>query len=128
MVNSIRMWGLGALALAGVASLGSVPVDALTMRECSAKYREAQSAGKAAGMSWQEFRKANCGASAYAPSAATFPKAISPKYAKESPGRARMHTCLDQYNANKATNANGGLRWIAKGGGYYSECNKRLKG
>lgn len=128
MVNSVRMWGLGALALAGVASLGSLPVDALTMRECSAKYREAQGAGKAGGMSWQEFRKAYCGASAYAPSGAIFPKAISPKYAKESAGRARMHTCLDQYNANKATNANGGLRWIAKGGGYYSECNKRLKG
>jgi hypothetical protein len=39
-----------------------------------------------------------------------------------------MHTCLDQYNANKANNANGGLNWIQKGGGYYSECNKRLKG
>jgi hypothetical protein len=137
VVNSVRIWGLGALALAGVASLGSLPVDALTMRECSAKYREAQGAGKAGGMSWQEFRKANCGPSAYAPAAtttapaasgATFPKAISPKYAKESAGRARMHTCLDQYNANKATNGNGGLRWIAKGGGYYSECNKRLKG
>jgi hypothetical protein len=39
-----------------------------------------------------------------------------------------MHTCLDQYHANKANNANGGLKWIVKGGGYYSECNKRLKG
>jgi len=39
-----------------------------------------------------------------------------------------MHTCVDQYNANKASNANGGLKWIQKGGGYYSECNKRLKG
>lgn len=39
-----------------------------------------------------------------------------------------MHTCLDQYRANKETNGNAGLRWIAKGGGYYSECNKRLKG
>ena len=40
-----------------------------------------------------------------------------------------MHTCLDQYDANKAANANGngGLEWIMKGGGYYSECNKRLK-
>ena len=39
-----------------------------------------------------------------------------------------MHTCLDQYNANKVASANGGLKWIEKGGGYYSECNKRLKG
>jgi hypothetical protein len=38
-----------------------------------------------------------------------------------------MHTCVDQYKANKETNANGGLKWIQKGGGYYSECNKRLK-
>jgi len=59
---------------------------------------------------------------------ATFPNAVSPKYSKESAGKARMHTCLDQYNANKATNGNGGLRWIEKGGGYYSQCNTRLKG
>jgi len=59
---------------------------------------------------------------------AMFPMAVDPKYAKESAGKARMHTCVDQYNANKATNANGGLKWIQKGGGYYSECNKKLKG
>jgi len=59
---------------------------------------------------------------------AVFPTAVSPKYSKESAGRARMHTCLDQYNENKASNANAGLNWIQRGGGYYSECNKRLKG
>lgn len=58
---------------------------------------------------------------------AVFPPAVSAKYSSESAGKARMHTCLDQYNVNKAANANGGLNWIAKGGGYYSECNKRLK-
>jgi hypothetical protein len=57
-----------------------------------------------------------------------FPNAVDPKYAKETAGKARMHTCVDQYNANKTTNANGGLKWIQKGGGYYSECTKRLKG
>jgi hypothetical protein len=59
---------------------------------------------------------------------AVFPSAIDPKYSKESAGKGRMHTCVDQYNANKATNANGGLKWIQKGGGYYSECTKKLKG
>ena len=59
---------------------------------------------------------------------AVFPSAVDPKYSKESEGKARMHTCVDQYNANKAANANGGLKWIQKGGGYYSECNKKLKG
>ena len=59
---------------------------------------------------------------------AVFPSAVDPKYSKESAGKARMHTCVDQYNANKAANANGGLKWIQKGGGYYSECTKKLKG
>jgi len=59
---------------------------------------------------------------------AVFPNAVDAKYAKETAGKARMHTCVDQYNANKATNGNGGMKWIEKGGGYYSECNKHLKG
>jgi len=59
---------------------------------------------------------------------AVYPNAIDPKYAKETAGKGRMHTCVDQYNANKATNGNGGMKWIEKGGGYYSECNKHLKG
>ena len=67
-------------------------------------------------------------ATAGAATSATMPTAIAEKYSKESAGKARMHTCLDQYNANKATNANGGLRWIQAGGGYYSVCNAKLKG
>jgi len=57
-----------------------------------------------------------------------FPSAISPNYSKEKPFRARLHTCRDQFRANKATGGNGGLRWIQKGGGYWSQCNKHLKG
>jgi len=59
---------------------------------------------------------------------AVYPNAVDPKYSKETAGKARLHTCVDQYNANKATNGNGGLKWIQKGGGYYSECSKKLKG
>lgn len=60
---------------------------------------------------------------------AVFPRAVDPKYSAISAGKARQKTCLDQYNANKATGGagNGGLNWIQKGGGYYSECNKHLK-
>ena len=136
------------------------PVQALTMQECSTKYKAAQAAGTLKGAKWNDFRKAECGpdASAAAPATvptntapaaaaptsrttaaqpktapaaagnAVFPTAVSPKYSSESAGKARMHTCLDQYNANKANNANGGLVWIKKGGGYYSECNRHLKG
>jgi len=59
---------------------------------------------------------------------AAYPNAVDPKYSKETAGKARLHTCADQYNANKTTNGNGGLKWIQKGGGYYSECTKKLKG
>jgi hypothetical protein len=64
---------------------------------------------------------------AAAPSTAVFPSAISPTYANEKPYKARRKTCSDQFKANKATNANGGLKWIQKGGGYWNECNKHLK-
>jgi hypothetical protein len=139
--------------IAGAVIAGNA--HALTMQECSAKYKAAQQAGTLKGMKWNDFRKSECGADASAaptaapavaprqdkkeaarpvsPAAApagnaVFPAAVSPKYSKESEGKARMHTCLDQYNANKVSNGNGGMKWIAKGGGYYSECNKRLKG
>ena len=142
------MWSRSAALYAiciGYAAVGGAhPVAALTLQECSAKYQAAKSSGTLGGLTWQQFRKDNCGtgagnAATAAPKAArpmgfnpgpgpVFPQAVSPKYANESAGRARLHTCLDQYRANKQTNGNAGLRWIAKGGGYYSECNKRLKG
>jgi hypothetical protein len=136
---------LVAIACATIVTSGQ-PAQALTMKECSAKYQAAKSAGTLGGQNWRDFRKAQCGADATAATPGTappatapatapkptgnavFPTAVSPKYSSESAGKARMHTCLDQYNANKATNANGGLKWIQKGGGYYSECNKQLKG
>jgi hypothetical protein len=140
----IRYVALGAFL--GTFALQSYSAEALTMHECSAKYQAAKEAGTLNGMKWKDFRSAQCGAQASAaptaapppmaaPSAppvavgnAAFPSAVNPKYSKESAGKARMHTCLDQYDANKASNGNGGLKWIQKGGGYYSECNKRLKG
>jgi hypothetical protein len=157
------------LATATVVALTwNVPAHALSMHECGVKYRAAQTAKTLNGLSWKEFRKAECGAdaaaapsspstradTATAPAAAptpdsakssktnrifntaptanatsaVFPTAVSPKYADKSAGKARMLTCLDQYEANKGANTNGGLKWIQKGGGYYSMCNKHLKG
>jgi hypothetical protein len=150
---------LCAVAVSGLAAFAATtPSHALTMQECSAKYKAAKDAGTLNGQKWNDFRKSQCAADA-APAATTtaapppapatttakkeasppmmapmstgnavFPNAVDPKYSKESAGKARMHTCVDQYNANKASNGNGGMKWIEKGGGYYSECNKRLKG
>jgi hypothetical protein len=91
----------------------------------------APAAAPAAPAAPKEAKKEAAPAAAPAPAPAgnaVFPSAVDPKYAKETAGKARMHTCVDQYNANKTANANGGMKWIAKGGGYYSECNKKLKG
>ncbi len=57
-----------------------------------------------------------------------FPRGIDPQFASLSPGKQRFKTCDMQYNANKANGGNGNLKWIEKGGGYWSECNKVLKG
>ena len=92
---------------------------------CGLKYLAAELAGKLKGRKWKEFREEECGAIT---TQAVFPSAIAPKYSGESPDKARTLTCADQFKANKATNANDGMKWIEKGGGYYSECVSRLKG
>jgi hypothetical protein len=152
MINQTIRNGVGALILAtGAVLVTASPAQAAPIQECSAKYHAAQTAGTLNGMTWNDFRKAECDADvapsatpvAAAPAAAAkpavapaapvgagdamFPPAISSKYATETPARARMHTCRDQYNVNKTTKSNGGLRWIQTGGGYYSQCNARLK-
>ena len=146
---------LCAATLLAAVALQGTSVQALTMAECSAKYKAAKDANSLNGMKWNDFRKANCGSDASAtPAAATaaapaaakpmaapaaapapaatgnavFPSTVDAKYSKDSAGKARMETCLDQYKANKAGNGNGGMKWIQKGGGYYSECTKKLKG
>jgi len=129
-------------AAAVVAVLGmQSPAHALTITECSAKYKDAKAAGALNGATWNDFRKSQCDLAPTKRSAsvagsdvtvvaanAVLPTAVDSKYSSEKPGRARRKTCLDQYKANKATNASGGLRWLQKGGGYYSQCVKKLKG
>ncbi|HEY0327610.1 MAG TPA: hypothetical protein VGC77_00800 [Rhodopseudomonas sp.] len=145
----------GAALVCGAALFAATPVQALTAQQCSAKYQAAKTAGTLNGQSWNDFRKAECAAGAAATpaaekptaekqpaakpaatpavpaapaAAAIFPSAVDAKYAKETAARARLHTCADQWKLNKTSNATGGLRWIQKGGGYWSECNKKLKG
>jgi hypothetical protein len=154
---------LCAVAMSGYAAFAAVsPAQALSMSECSAKYKEAKTAGTLNGQKWNDFRKAECGTDAAATPAAApaapppaaaeakpvkqpkaaaapaapvetgnavFPNAIDPKFASEKPHMARMHTCSEQWKADKANNTTGGMHWNQKGGGgFYPECNKRLKG
>jgi hypothetical protein len=166
---SIQAKLLCAIAVSGFAALSVMPAQALSMSECSAKYKDAKTAGTLNGQKWNDFRKAQCGtdaaatpaaapaapppaaepkaaeakpkkekeaAPAAAPAAApvvtgnaVFPSAIDPKFASEKPFLARIHTCSTQWKANKAANTTGGMHWNQKGGGgFWSECDKRLKG
>jgi hypothetical protein len=106
-------------------STTQVVKPAPTVPGCALKYMAAEVAGKLKGRKWKEFRQEECEA---VTTQAVFPSMIAPKYSGESPDKARTLTCADQFNANKTANANGGMRWIEKGGGYYSECVSRLKG
>jgi hypothetical protein len=58
---------------------------------------------------------------------AVFPSAIDPKFSHELGLVARMRTCAAQFDANKATDSNCGMKWIDRHCGYYLECSRRLK-
>ncbi|WP_420959593.1 antifreeze protein [Brucella sp. IR073] len=142
--NNATAGGAAAGAAAGTAA-AAAGAKGLSRLECAAKYEAAKISGSLNGMNWNAFRKAECGPGAdatalstdgdrepaaptmRAPTGVSFPTAISPKFANEKPAKARMHTCLEQYYANKEANTLGGLKWIQKGGGFYSLCNARLK-
>ena len=141
-----------------VGSPGAAFAASAVQKECSTKYQAAKSGGTLNGMTYNQFysqcakeakeEKTSAPTTAKAPTttaaapapaaptspaaggAAVFPTAVSSEFSKESAGKARMHTCLAQYKANGSSKgaANAGLKWIERGGGYYSECNKRLKG
>ena len=115
-----------AAANAPATTVAPAEKGALSTPACSVKYLEAKVAGKLHGRKWVDFRRDECGKHE---TTAVFPTAISPKYeGVKDLDKARTKTCADQFTANKATNANGGLVWIEKDGGYYAECIIRLKG
>ncbi|PTM94366.1 hypothetical protein [Mycoplana dimorpha] len=146
MMSRVAFLASFAVLVIGSASM-TTPAAALTMKECSAKYKAAQGSGNT--MKWNDFRKAECGPDATAepdvtlnanetaepekptmkaPAGVQFPSKIAPKYASEPAGKGRMHTCVDAYHQNKDANTLNGLKWIQKGGGFYSLCNAKLKG
>ncbi len=114
----------------------------VSFKECGARYQEAKRNNELNGRGWDEYRTAECGHTldkkeasadtaasnpAEAPAGVTFPTEIAADFKDETPSKARMHSCLKQYHANKEAGTLSGLRWIQKGGGYYSLCSKRLK-
>ncbi|BCM22160.1 hypothetical protein [Mesorhizobium sp. J8] len=145
---------LAALAVTALVAWNASPASALTMKECGETYRAAKEGGTLNGMDWAAFRKEKCATSAgenvgadsaktaeqqktetsaasvastVAPAGVTFPTTLAAEFKTEKPAKARMKTCLQGYHDNKEAGTLNGLRWIQKGGGYYSLCNARLK-
>ncbi|RWF45066.1 MAG: hypothetical protein EOS46_22625 [Mesorhizobium sp.] len=144
---------LAVLAATAFVAWNVAPASALTMKECGENYRTAKEGGTLNGMHWAAFRKEKCATSAaesvsadtvettpqpkketsaavaptVAPVGVTFPTTLAAEFKTEKPAKARMKTCLQGYHGNKEAGTLNGLRWIQKGGGYYSLCNARLK-
>ena len=83
------------MALIAAMACGGMPsAQALTAKECSAKYKAAQEAGTLNGMKWNDFRKAECGSTT--PQAAASPAAnsIAPHYRREADFGAGRKRCV----------------------------------
>lgn len=128
---------LAAACVGLVVSLAPVTsASATSLQTCSDQYRDAKKQGTLGAMGWDKFRKTRCKGAAAAPmgpkkalmpSGVGFPTRVDRRYEKESPAQARLHTCQDAYRQNKANKTIGDLKWVEKGGGYYSLCNQNLK-
>ena len=115
-------------------TLNGLNYNAFRKAECSAPAAAAAPAAQPAAAPANPLRPTPAAAARPAPAAApaavgnaVYPRAVDPKYSTLPAGQQRLKTCSDQYNANKATNGNGGMKWIEKGGGYWSGCNKAIK-
>ncbi len=137
----IRQMTICAAMLLGVTALAANSAQALSSKECSAKYKAAKEAGTLNGTKWNEFRKAQCGADAAAepaPGGAPPPPPAAEKAAPPppgapaaktgSPGRqaylARLHACSADWKTLKASGKRPeGLHWPQ----FWHECDMRKK-
>src|ERR1700729_1746190 len=75
---TMRYVAICAAAVLAAVALQAPSAHALSMTECSAKYKAAKDAGTLNGMKWNDFRKAQCAADATAaPAAAPAPATAS---------------------------------------------------
>ena len=138
----IRHMTICAAMLLGVTAFAANSAQALSSKECSAKYKAAKEAGTLNGMKWNEFRKAQCGADAAAePAPGAHPRRLrrprrrpappppgAPAAKTGSPGRqaylARLHACSADWKTLKASGKRPeGLHWPQ----FWHECDVRKK-
>jgi hypothetical protein len=140
---TMRYVALCAGAVLAAVALQGTSAHALTMAECSAKYKAAKDGNTLNGMKWNDFRKAQCAsdataapttASAPAPAPAPAPKptvASAPATTEAKPasgGRqamyARERACGAEWKAAKANGTRpAGMKWPQ----FWHECDVRMK-
>ncbi len=84
-IRTITAMAGTAIIMGAAAFAFSSPANALTMKECSAKYQAAKDAGTLGGLKWNDFRKAQCGDDAAAAPAAPTTKAAKSAAAPAAP-------------------------------------------
>lgn len=136
-MKSVLFIASGVFLAALVNTAATVPAQALTSKECSAKYQAAKAAGTLNGMKWNDFRKAECAgeAPAAAPASAAESKpAMEPKTAATpaakpaTGGRAAMYAreraCGAEWKTMKAEGKRPpGMKWPQ----FWHECDVRMK-
>ena len=127
MSNTLRNVSLAIALMVGVAPLMmSASASALSMTECSAKFKAAKAAGTDAGLKWNDFRKAQCGTDAAAattttppaaapavkPAKVTTPAVTAPAAPTTTASGSFMKDCSTAWKAMKANNTTpAGMTW-----------------
>ena len=142
-LKSISFAFLLALAAApAMAQDAAATATPLSFKECGAKYRAAKADGTLGERKWLDYRRLECGITvsafkqpparseasrAEAARRLVFPVALAGEFSDKKPWEARMRTCLKSYREAKKAGTLYGVKWVEKGGGYYSLCSARLR-
>lgn len=146
-MKSLAVFAAIMLAIAAPAAANDVTQAApkpLSFKECGAQYQAAKKSGALEGRKWAAYRKEVCriatpanraplslrseATSAETVGRLAFPASLASEFSAAKPWEARMRTCLKGYHAAKKAGALYGIKWVQKGGGYYSLCAARLRG
>ena len=121
MSHTLRNLGLAVVFAVSASAFTTTNASALSMADCSVKYKAAKADGTAAGMKWNDFRKAQCGTDATAapaaPAVAATPAAPAAKMTKAvapaapaaaaaatTPSGSFMKDCSAAWKGMKAAN------------------------
>ncbi|MGE4253339.1 MAG: antifreeze protein, partial [Parvibaculaceae bacterium] len=107
-----RITAVAGIALAA-AAFAVAPAEALTTKECSAKYQAAKEAGTLGDLKWNDFRKAECGPGASAEIEKPAKKKAAAKKDDDDDDAKGLTSkqCSAKYQAAKEAGTLGDMKW-----------------